>query len=71
MMNQDQAFLVKNLQNMIQYIKQETDKKIQIIEKEALRDADLEKTKFIHPEKEKISKRIIKELDDYKTSMKM
>ena len=42
-MNQDQQFLLKNLQNMIKYIQQETEKKVQIIKKEALRDADLGK----------------------------
>ncbi len=82
-MNQDQQFLLKNLQNMIKYIQQETEKKVLIIKKEALRDADLgisnillknnflEKSKLIHPEKEKIRNRILKELEEYKTSMKM
>lgn len=70
-MNQDQQFLLKNLQNMIKYIQQETEKKVQIIKKDALRDADLEKSKLIHPEKEKIRNRILKELEEYKTSMKM
>ncbi len=41
MMNQDQQFLVRNLQNMIKYIQQETNKKVQGIQKDALRDADL------------------------------
>ncbi len=40
-MNPDQQFLVKNLQNMIKYIQQETEKKVQIIKKEAGKDADL------------------------------
>ena len=71
MMNQDQQFLLKNLQNMIKYIQQETEKKVQIIKKEALKDADLEKSKLIHPEKEKIRNRMVKELDEYTTSMKM
>ena len=70
-MNQDQQFLLKNLQNMIKYIQQETEKKVQIIKKEALKDADLEKSKLIHPEKEKIRNRMVKELDEYTTSMKM
>lgn len=47
MMNQDQQFLLKNLQNMIKYIQQETEKKVQIIKKEALRDADLGNIKLI------------------------
>ena len=31
----------------------------------------LEKSKLIHPEKEKIRNKILKELEEYKTSMKM
>ena len=31
----------------------------------------IEKSKLIHPEKEKIRNRILKELEEYKTSMKM
>ena len=34
-MNQDQQFLLNNLQKMIQYIKQETEKKVSNIKKEA------------------------------------
>ncbi len=71
MMNQDQQFLLKNLQNMIKYIQQETEKKVQIIKKDALKDADLEKSKLIHPEKEKIRNRMVKELEEYTTNMKM
>jgi hypothetical protein len=83
MMNQDQQFLVKNLQNMIRHIQQETEKKVNSIKKEAGKEADLgkiyvticniylEKALLINPEKEKIAKRIDKELDEYKTSMKM
>ena len=55
--------LVENLQRMIKYIQQETDKKVAIIKKEAGKDADLEK--------EKIGKRMEKELEDYKTKMKI
>jgi hypothetical protein len=40
-MNQDQEFILKNLKNMISYIKQETEKKVQLIRKEAVREADL------------------------------
>lgn len=40
-MNQDQQFLLKNLQNMIKYIQQETEKKVQIIKKDAIKDAEL------------------------------
>ena len=70
-MNPDQKFLVENLQKMIKYIQQETDKKVQIIKKEAGKDADLEKALLINPEKEKITKRMEKELEDYKTKMKI
>jgi hypothetical protein len=44
-MNQDQQFLLKNLQNMIKYIQQETEKKVQIIKKDAIKDAELGKKK--------------------------
>lgn len=40
-MNQDQSFLVKNLQNMCDYIRQETDRKAALIKKEAIKDAEL------------------------------
>ena len=70
-MNQDQQFLLNNLQKMIQYIKQETDKKVSNIKKEADKEANLEKALIIKPEKEKISKKIEKELEDYKTKMKI
>lgn len=70
-MNPDQKFLVENLQKMIKYIQQETDKKVAIIKKEAGKDADLEKALLINPEKEKIGKRMEKELKDYKTKMKI
>ncbi len=45
-MNQDQQFLLKNLQNMIKYIQQETEKKVQIIKKDAIKDAELGKYKY-------------------------
>jgi V-type H+-transporting ATPase subunit E len=70
-MNQDQQFLLNNLQKMIQYIKQETEKKVSNIKKEADKEANLEKALIIKPEKEKISKKIEKELEDYKTKMKI
>jgi len=56
---------------MIQYIKQETEKKVSNIKKEADKEANLEKALIIKPEKEKISKKIEKELEDYKTKMKI
>ena len=70
-MNQDQQFLLSNLPKMIQYIKQETEKKVSNIKKEADKEANLEKALIIKPEKEKISKKIEKELEDYKTKMKI
>ena len=56
-MNQDQQFLLNNLQKMIQYIKQETEKKVSNIKKEADKEANLEKALIVKPEKEKISKK--------------
>ena len=70
-MNQDQQFLLNNLQKMIQYIKQETEKKVSNIKKEADKEANLEKALIVKPEKEKISKKIEKELEDYQTKMKI
>ena len=70
-MNQDQQFLLNNLQKMIQYIKQETEKKVSNIKKEADKEANLEKALIVKPEKEKISKKIEKKLEDYKTKMKI
>lgn len=40
-MNPDQEFILKNLKNMISYIKGETEKKVANIKKEAVKDADL------------------------------
>ena len=70
-MNQDQQFLLNNLQKMIQYIKQETEKKVSNIKKEADKEANLEKALIIKPEKEKIAKKMEKDLEDYKTQMKI
>ena len=56
---------------MIQYIKQETEKKVSNIKKEADKEANLEKALIIKPVKEKIAKKIEKELKDYKTKMKI
>ena len=53
-MNPDQKFLVENLQRMIKYIQQETDKKVAIIKKEAGKDADLEKALLINPRRKKL-----------------
>ena len=56
---------------MIQYIKQETEKKVSNIKKEADKEANLAKALIVKPEKEKISKKIEKELEDYQTKMKI
>jgi hypothetical protein len=45
-MNQEQQFLLKNLQNMIAYIKQESETKIKKIQSEAVKDAELCNQKF-------------------------
>ena len=69
-MSQDPT-LQGNLTKMIQYIKQETDKKVNNIKKETEKEANLEKALHVKPEKEKIAKKIEKELEDYKTKMKI
>lgn len=71
MINQDLQQHNKNVRNIIMYIKGETQKKIEAINREAIKEADLEKTKVIPVEKEKIKIRILKELEEYKTNMKM
>ena len=70
-LSSDQDFLLVNLQKMIKYIQQETEKKVQAIKKDANKDADLEKALIINPEKEKITRRMEKELENYKTQMKI
>ena len=60
-----------NINKMIQYINQETSKKVKNIQKETEKEASLEKALVIKPEKEKIAKKIEKELEDYKTKMKI
>lgn len=49
-----------NLNKMIQYINQETSKKVKNIQKETEKEASLEKALVIKPEKEKIAKKIEK-----------
>lgn len=70
-MNTDQNFIVNNLKKMVKYITAETQKKVETINKEATKEANLEKALYIKPEKEKIEKRMAKELEDYKTHMKI
>ena len=67
MMSQEQ----QNTNNIIQYIQNETQKKIDSIRKDAKKEEELEKVIVIKPEKEKIAKKIEKELEDYKTKMKI
>ncbi len=70
-LSQDQSFLVKNLQNMCDYIRQETDKKAALIKKEAVKDAELEKSKMVKPEQEKIKMKMNKELEEHKVTVKV
>jgi len=70
-MNNQEGQLSQNVQKMIQYIKLETEKKVNNIKKESEKEANLEKALIIKPEKEKIAKKIDKELQDYKTKMKI
>jgi V-type H+-transporting ATPase subunit E len=67
MQPQDQS----NTNKIIQYIDEETKKKVAKIKEEAKKEADLEKVLVIKPEKQKIAKKIDKELEDYKTKMKI
>ena len=67
-MNQQEQ---QNIEKIIQYIKDETQKKINTIQKETKKEAELEKVIVLKPEKEKIKKKIDKELEDYKTKMKI
>ena len=56
---------------IMKYIENETRKKIANIEKDAKKEEELEKVIVLKPEKEKIAKKIAKELEDYKTKMKI
>ena len=56
---------------IMKYIDNETRKKIANIEKDAKKEEELEKVIVLKPEKEKIAKKIAKELEDYKTKMKI
>ena len=70
-MNQNQNPEQTNTNNIIHYIEEETRKKVNNINKEAEKEAELEKALVIKPEKQKIAKKIEKELEDYKTKMKI
>jgi len=84
MINQEQQFLLKNLQNMVSYIKNETEKKAKTIRNEADSTANacnifiytlpfiiLVKSKMMEPEKEKVRARVLKEIEEYKVRLKM
>ena len=60
-----------NLAKIMEYIKQETEKKISTIKKEEEKEINLEKALVVKPEREKIEKKIGKELEEYKTKMKI
>ncbi len=66
-----QAQEQNNTNKIIQYIEEETKKKVAKIKEEAKKEADLEKVLVVKPEKQKIAKKIDKELEDYKTKMKI
>ena len=70
-MNQNQNQEQTNTNNIIHYIEEETRKKVDNIIKEADKEAELEKALVIKPEKQKIAKKIEKELEEYKTKMKI
>lgn len=70
-MNSDQQFLVGNLEKMVKYIQSETAKKVEVINKDAEKEANLQKALYVQPEKEKIAKKMEKELEEYKTKMKI
>ena len=53
-MNQQEQ---QNIEKIIQYIKDETQKKINTIQKETKKEAELEKVIVLKPEKEKIKKK--------------
>ncbi len=69
--NQNQNIEQANTNKIIKYIEDETQKKIVNIRKEAEKEAELEKALVVKPEKQKIIKKIEKELEDYKTKMKI
>ena len=69
--NQNQLIEQKNTNNIIKYIEEETAKKITKIQQEAIKEAELERALVVKPEKAKIAKKIEKELEEYKTKMKI
>lgn len=67
----DQQYLISNLKNMIDYIQQDTKNKIEQIKKDAMQESAKAKGKMLDPEKEKISKKIVKELEEFKVKVKI
>ncbi len=67
----DQQYLIQNLKNMIDYIKQDTTNKIEQIKKDAMSESAKARSKMLDPEKEKISKKIFKELEEFKVKVKI
>jgi len=70
-MSSDQQYLISNLKNMIDYINTDTKNKVEQINNEAISESVKEKAKLLDPEKEKISKKIFKELEEFKVKVKM
>lgn len=69
-MNQEQQN--QNYVNkMIKYIQEETEKKVKKIDDDFEKESKLEEKNFVEPEKEKIQARFDKELENYKTEMKI
>ena len=69
-MNQVQQLAASNLQKITQYIQEDCEKKKTKIKKEEER-AEIESVRLLKPEKEKIEAKMQKELEDYKTKMKI
>lgn len=67
----EQQYLINNLKNMIDYIKSDCANKCNQIKKDGEMEAAKEKSKMLDPEKEKIQRKIIKELDEFKVKVKI
>ena len=70
-MSSEQQYLISNLKNMIDYIQQDTKNKIEQIKKDAMSESAKARGKMLDPEKEKISKKIFKELEEFKVKVKI
>ena len=67
----DQQYLISNLKNMIDYIQQDTKNKVEQIKKDAMQESAKARGKMLDPEKEKITKKIFKELEEFKVKVKI